>query len=110
MVISKKETKKVAELSRIDLSKAEIDKFSNQLSSVLDDFAKLQKLDTKNIKPTSQVTGLTNIARKDRKDDKWKVDKDPKKNREKLLENAPPKAKLDGFIKVPAVFGNSEEA
>lgn len=102
MAISKKETKRIAELARLNLKEKELTKFSDQLSGVLDNFKMLSEVDTKNTKPTSQVTGLNNICREDKEVLDWKADKDIKKNREKLLMNAPKQE--DGFIKVPGVF------
>lgn len=104
MSISREETKRIADLARLELNKKEIDKFSKQLSGVLDNFKMLSEVNTKNVKPTSQVTGLNNICREDREVLDWKADKDIKKNREKLLANAPKQE--DGFIKVPGVFEN----
>ena len=102
MAISKKETKRIAELARLNLKEEELAKFANQLSGVLDNFKMISEIDTKNTKTTSQVTGLNNICREDKKILDWKTDKDLKKNREKLLANAPKQE--DGFIKVPGVF------
>lgn len=102
MAISKKETEKIADLARLKLKDKELAKFANQLSGVLDNFEMLSEVNTKNIKPTSQVTGLNNICRADKKVLDWKADKDIKKNREKLLANSPKQE--DGFIKVPGVF------
>jgi len=104
MAISKKETKRIAELARLNLKEVELTKFASQLSGVLDNFKMLSEVDTKNTKPTSQVTGLNNICREDKETLIWKADKDIKKNREKLLTNAPKQE--DGFIKVPGVFEN----
>jgi aspartyl-tRNA(Asn)/glutamyl-tRNA(Gln) amidotransferase subunit C len=102
MAISKKETKRIAELARLNLKEEELTKFASQLSGVLDNFKMLSEVDTKNIKPTSQVTGLNNICREDKEVLDWKANKDIKKNREKLLANSPKQE--DGFIKVPGVF------
>ena len=102
MSISKEETKRIADLARLSLGKKEIEKFSYQLSGVLDNFKMLSEVNTKNIKPTSQEAGLDNVLREDKEDLIWKADKDIKKNREKLLANAPKQE--DGFIKVPGVF------
>ncbi len=55
----------VAKLANIPLTKDEEEKFESQLSSVLDYFEQLKKVDTKNVKPTSQVTGLENVTRED---------------------------------------------
>lgn len=102
MELSKKETEKIAELARLQLTDVELTKFSNQLSGVLDNFKMLEKVNTDKVKATSQVTGLNNILREDKEDLAWKADKDIKKNREKLLANSPKQE--DGFIKVPGVF------
>jgi len=102
MALSKKETEKIADLARLKLEDKELTKFAGQLSGVLDNFKMLSEVDTKNTKTTSQVTGLNNICREDKKILDWKTDKDIKKNREKLLANAPKQE--DGFIKVPGVF------
>ncbi|MBU2595851.1 Asp-tRNA(Asn)/Glu-tRNA(Gln) amidotransferase subunit GatC [Patescibacteria group bacterium] len=102
MALSKKETKKIADLARLKLKEEELAKFADQLSGVLDNFKMLSEVNTKNTKPTSQVTGLNNICREDKKILDWKANKDIKKNREKLLMNAPKQE--DGFIKVPGVF------
>lgn len=55
----------VANLANLTLSKDEEKKFSTQLSAILDYIVKLNEIDTKNIEPTSQVTGLENILRED---------------------------------------------
>lgn len=102
MALSKKETEKIADLARLELKDEELTKFAQQLSGVLANFKMLSEVNTKNTKITSQVTGLNNICREDKEVLIWKVDKDAKKNREKLLMNAPKQE--DGFIKVPGVF------
>ena len=102
MALSKEETKKIADLARLKLNEEEIEKFSKQLSGVLANFKMLSEVRTTKVEPTSQVTGLNNILREDKEDLIWKADKDVKKNRKKLLNNAPKQE--DGFIKVPGVF------
>jgi Asp-tRNA(Asn)/Glu-tRNA(Gln) amidotransferase C subunit len=65
----------------------------------------LSEINTKDTKATSQVTDLNNISREDKEVLDWKADKDIKKNREKLLADAPKQE--DGFIKIPGVFGGN---
>ena len=65
MPITKKEVEHVASLARLGLSEKEKDKLSRELNGILDYFEKLKEIDTKNIEPTAQVTGLTNVFRKD---------------------------------------------
>lgn len=84
----------VAKLASLPLKKEEIEKFQKQLSSILNYIAKLNELDTKNIEPTSQVTGLENVTRDDKPS--------PSLSQEEALKNA--KSKHNGFFKVPAIF------
>ena len=63
--ISKKDIKHVAMLARLQLTEKEIKKFESQLSSVIDYVNELNEVDTDNIKPTAQTTGLVNVFRKD---------------------------------------------
>lgn len=53
----------VATLSNLDLTEKEVDKFLPQLSNIINYISELSEVDTKNIEPTTQVTGLSNIYR-----------------------------------------------
>ena len=55
----------LASLSRLRLSDAEIKKFQTELTEILDYVAMLDKVDTKDLEPTYQVTGLKNVMRSD---------------------------------------------
>lgn len=100
--LSEQQVEKIAQLARIELSEKEKTKFSRQLTEILGYVEKLNRVDTKNIEITSQVTGLENVCREDNADEKTQVDKDKKKNREEMLANAP--SQQDGYIKVKAVL------
>ena len=63
--LSEEEVKHVAKLAKLTLTEEEIKKFQSQLSEVLNYVDVLKKLETKEIEPTSQVTGLENIFRDD---------------------------------------------
>jgi len=63
--LKKEDVEHVAKLSRLELSDAEIGKFTPQLSSVFEMFEKLDAEDLKDIEETSQVTGLENVTRED---------------------------------------------
>lgn len=63
------DVKKVAELSNLSLSSEEETEFDTQLNNILTYIEQLNSLDTSNIKPTAQVTGLKNITRPDEVDD-----------------------------------------
>lgn len=84
----------VAKLASLPLKKEEIEKFQKQLSSILTYITKLNELDTENIEPTPQVTGLENVVREDQPS--------PSLSQEEVLKNT--KSKHSGFFKVPAIF------
>jgi aspartyl-tRNA(Asn)/glutamyl-tRNA(Gln) amidotransferase subunit C len=55
----------LARLARLELSDDEIEEFSGELSAILQYVEQLQSVDVAGLKPTNQVTGLTNVTRKD---------------------------------------------
>lgn len=57
---------KLAALSKLRLGEAEIEKFRTELTEILDYVEVLDKVDTKGLEPTYQVTGLTNVTRADK--------------------------------------------
>jgi aspartyl-tRNA(Asn)/glutamyl-tRNA(Gln) amidotransferase subunit C len=63
--LTKADVLHVARLAKLNLTDNEIKKFLPQLSSIVDYISELEKVDTKNIEPTSQTTGLTNVFRGD---------------------------------------------
>ena len=63
--ISKQDVEHIAKLSALELTSEEVDKYSEQLSHVLEYVGELNKVDTKNIKPLFQVTDLKNVKRSD---------------------------------------------
>ena len=57
------DVKHVAELANLTLSDAELKKFEKQLDETLAYIDNLNQIDTKNIEPTNQVTGMQNVTR-----------------------------------------------
>ena len=55
----------VADLARIQLTDDEVERFTKQLSVVLDSVGKLREVDTENIPPTASVLPLANVTRED---------------------------------------------
>lgn len=55
----------IAKLANLPLTEEEKKKFEEQLAEVVEYIKKLQEIDTKNVEPTSQITGLKNIQRTD---------------------------------------------
>ena len=63
--LSKDDVRHIAKLCRLNVSDEEVEKFSTELSSILEFVDKLQEVDTKDVAPTPQATGLTNALRED---------------------------------------------
>ncbi len=82
---------KLAQLSRLHLSDIEIEQFTTEISAILGYVEQLQSVELNKIKPTNQVTGLTNVLRKDDLIDYGATPNE-------LLKNAP--AVQDGHLKV----------
>jgi aspartyl-tRNA(Asn)/glutamyl-tRNA(Gln) amidotransferase subunit C len=94
--LNREDVLKLARLARLDLSDEEVEAFRGELSEILQYVEQLQKVDVKGLKPTNQVTGLTNVTRPDEiKDYGYKV--------AELLKNVP--ATQDDQIKVKRMLG-----
>lgn len=65
-MISKDEVRHIASLARIGLSEEEIEKFSKDLSSILDFVEQLKEVDVTDVEPTAHITGLENKFREDK--------------------------------------------
>ncbi len=96
MKLSTSQVQQIANLVRLKLTPAEEEKFRKELSSVLAYAEKLNKVDTKRVKPISQITGLENICQED------KVKNCQPEIIEDLLASAP--AREGNLIKVRRVF------
>ncbi len=96
--ITREEVIRVADLAKVGLAEGEIDPLRRQLSSILENIAILNELDTAAIPATAQVIPLSNVFRADR-------DR-PSLPREDVLANAPD-AQEDSF-KVTVVLEEDE--
>lgn len=63
--IKESEVRHIAKLARISLTDEEVEKFSKQLGSIIEYFKQLSEINTSQVQPTSQVTGLVNNLRED---------------------------------------------
>ena len=63
--VSQDDVKHVAKLANLHLTEEEIKKYTPQLSKIIDYISELSEVDTKNIEPTSQTTGLANVTSDD---------------------------------------------
>jgi aspartyl-tRNA(Asn)/glutamyl-tRNA(Gln) amidotransferase subunit C len=98
--ITRQQAEKVAHLSRLDLSDAELDLFSGQLSAIVEYIQKLNELDTKNVEPLAHCLPVHNIFRED-------IVR-PSLDVEKALENAPDR--VDNYFKVPQILDENSNA
>ena len=97
--ITEQDVRKVARLSRLELTDTQIADFTHQLSGVLGYVAKLDQLDLDNVEPLAHPTDLTNALRPDEPD----PDRPPLTS-EQALTNSP--ASDPPFFKVPKVIGD----
>ena len=98
--IDQTQVRKVARLSRLELTEAEVEEFTGQLSAILDYVEKMNELDTDNIEPLAHCLPISNVFRQDRVKESLGT--------EKTLGNAPQR---DGdFFKVPKILDDSSGA
>lgn len=91
--ISRNEVEHVAMLARLELTEEELITNTEQLNSILEYAAMLEKLNTDDIKPTAHAVPLHNVLREDQVKQSME--------RDKVLANAPDAE--DGFFKVPRI-------
>ena len=65
MALTRDEVRKVAHLARLELTEAEIERYQEQLSQVLDYVARLEELDVEGVEPTAHAIARQNVMRDD---------------------------------------------
>ncbi len=65
MAISRDEVLHVARLARLALSEEELERFSEQLSAILDAVGKVAELDLSDVEPTAHPLDLVNVWAED---------------------------------------------
>lgn len=95
--LSGDDVRHIAKLCRLNLSDDEVEKFAGELSSILGFVDKLQEVDTKDVEPTPQATGLTNVFRED------EVTEDGPTTKELL--DCSPLTIIDNQIQTPSAHG-----
>jgi len=65
MVVSEEIIRKVARVSRLELTEQEIKEFTEQIDDILEAFKKLEKVDTQNVEPSFQPLEIKNVWRED---------------------------------------------
>jgi len=61
MAISRDEVLHVARLARLELSEAEVERFAEQLSAILEAVGKVSELDLEGVEPTAHPLELANV-------------------------------------------------
>lgn len=84
----------VAKLANIPITKEEEQKLIKDLTETLDYIEQLNSIDTSNIEPTNQVTGLENVLRED--------EIEPSLSQDNTLKNS--NSTINGLFKVPAIL------
>jgi aspartyl-tRNA(Asn)/glutamyl-tRNA(Gln) amidotransferase subunit C len=97
--IGQREVRKVAKLSRLDLSEAEVGEFTGQLSAILEYVEKMNELDTADVEPLAHCLPMSNVFREDSVKESLGT--------EKTLANAPQRD--GGFFKVPKILDESSK-
>ena len=94
MSLTTDQVKHAAKLANLPLSQDEEEKYAEQLSKILEYVEQLNKVDTSNVEPTFNVSGQTNVTRKD--------ETMASLSQEDALSNA--SQKRDGFFVTKGVF------
>lgn len=94
MKLEKSKVKHIAKLARLELSEKEGEKYSQELTSILEFVEKLNEVETEKVEPTYQVSKIVNSFRSDETQKSGKE--------EKLIKAAP--RNDEKYIKVSAVL------
>lgn len=94
MKLTKDQVKHVAKLANLPLSEREEELYGEQLSKILEYIDQLNQVDTKDVEPTFNVSGQSNVMSKD--------EAVASLSQEEALQNAPKKEK--GFFVTKGVF------
>ena len=98
--ITIEQVRHVAKLSRLALDESHLQRFTEQLESILEYVAQIDKVDVSGIEPMAHALPLHNVLREDVVE--------PSLPLEKVLQNAP---QTDGrFFKVPKIIGGDEDS
>jgi aspartyl-tRNA(Asn)/glutamyl-tRNA(Gln) amidotransferase subunit C len=94
MSLTPEEVLHIARLARIALTDADVQRFTAQLSGILDHFSALSSVETEGVEPTAHPLPLANVMREDVVA--------PSLQRKEVLANAPEAE--EGFFRVRAVL------
>ncbi len=98
--IDQAQVRKVAKLSRLELTDAEADQFTGQLSAILEYVEQMNKLDTGDVEPLAHCLPISNVLRADKPKDSLGT--------ERVLANAPQRD--EQFFRVPKILDEGSGA
>lgn len=93
MSVSKDEVRHIANLSRLIFNDEELEKYTEDLSNIVDFANALKEVNVDGVKPTAHIVDVKNVFREDISY--------PSYDREEILSNAP--TKDGGCVSVPKV-------
>lgn len=94
MHLTSDQVRKVAKLANLPIKDEELDKYSKQLSKILEYIDQLSNIDTSNVEPTFNVSGQNNVMIED--------EVSTSLAQEETLQNAP--QERNGFFVTKGVF------
>ena len=94
MAITREDVEHVAALARLALSEEELERFTGQLSAILEHVSKLKAVDTTGVGPTASILELHDVLRED--------ELRPGLSTEEAMKNAPDRE--GDLFRVQAVF------
>ena len=98
--IDQMQVRKVAKLSRLELTDQDVQEFTSQLGAILEYVEKMNELDTKDVEPLAHCLPISNVFRQDSIKESLGT--------EKALANAPQRD--EAFFKVPKILDDSSGA
>ncbi len=96
MKLERSQVQHIATLARVGMTEAELERFRDQLSNILDQFEVLKQVDVTGVEPTTQVQETGSVFREDKSR--------PSLSPDEALSNAP--RAEDGAFRVLAVLGD----
>lgn len=94
------QVRKVAKLSRLELTDAEVEEFTGQLSAILGYVEKMNELNTAEVEPLAHCLPISNVLREDSAKESLGT--------ERVLTNAPQRD--EEFFKVPKILDDGSGA
>lgn len=92
-MLEKETVRKIAQLSRLELTEEEVDAQFEQLTQIVDMMSVLNNIDTAGVEPLNHVMDVHNVMREDIVEDSMAI--------EKVLQNAPEQE--DDMFRVPRI-------